>query len=103
MVFAETMTESQKIDRIIMKIKKMENAEFIRNGESHTPQEAADHIRLKLGKAGNRIKTAKDFIKYCGTGSSITGEPYRIKFRNGSERLSADILNDYLKDIDAGN
>jgi len=93
--------EDQKIEELIKKIENLGEAVFIRNGKGHTPKEAADHMRLKLGNAGSRIKTAEDFIKYCGTGSSMTGEAYKIRFKDGSERPSADVLNDFLKDMDA--
>ncbi|WP_198013796.1 DUF5329 family protein [Desulforegula conservatrix] len=98
---AETMTEAQKIEALINKVERLGDAVFIRNGKEHTPKEAADHMRLKLGNAGARIKTADDFIKYCGTGSSMTGEAYKIRFKDGSERLSADVLNGFLGDIEA--
>lgn len=99
--FGETVTEAQKIEGLIKKIENLGEAVFIRNGNEHTPKEAADHMRLKLGNAGSRIKTANDFIKYCGTGSSMTGEAYRIRFKDGSEKLSSDVLNDFLKELEA--
>lgn len=97
--FSETMPESGKIEYLIKKIEGLEGAVFVRNGTEHSPKEAADHMRLKLEKAGSRIKGAQDFIKYCGTGSSITGEPYRIRFRNGEEKPSAEVLEAFLKEI----
>lgn len=96
---AETITEAQKIEVLIKKIENLGEAVFIRNGNEHTPKDAADHMRLKLGNAGSRIKTAEDFIKYCGTGSSMTGEAYKIRFKDGSERLSSDVLNGFLKEM----
>lgn len=98
---AGSMTEAQKIETLIKRVESLEGAVFIRNGKEHAPKEAADHMRLKLGNAGSRVRTAEDFIKYCGTGSSMTGEAYRIRFGDGSERLSADVLNGFMGDIEA--
>lgn len=98
--FSESMTENQKIEGMIKKVEGLDAAVFIRNGSDHTPKEAAEHMRLKLGNAGKRIKTAQDFIKYCGTGSSMTGELYRIKFKDGTEKNSEEVLNGFLKDIE---
>lgn len=98
--YSETMSESGKIEYLIKKIEGLEGAVFVRNGTDHSPKEAADHMRLKLEKAGSRIKSAPDFIKYCGTGSSITGEPYKIRFRNGTEKPSAEVLEAFLKELE---
>ena len=35
---------------------------FIRNGTEHSGAEGAQHLRDKLAKAGNRVKTTEDFI-----------------------------------------
>lgn len=100
--YSGSMTENQKIEGLVKRVEGLEDAVFIRNGSDHTPKEAADHMRLKLKNAGKRIKTARDFIKYCGTGSSMTGEPYKIRFKAGSEKNSADVLAEFLKDIEEG-
>ena len=39
------------------------NATFIRNGQTHTPQEAASHIKAKYEHFKNEIKTPQDFIR----------------------------------------
>lgn len=59
------------------------NARFIRAGKEYSGKEGADHMRLKLGRAGGRVKTADDFIKGIATKSYLTGKPYSVKFADG--------------------
>ncbi len=87
MTFAQSkpaqLTEKQKIEYLIKSIEKLDGAYFWRNGEYHTAKEAADHLRLKLDNAGSKIKTAQQFIDNIATKSSMTGTPYKIKFKDG--------------------
>ena len=75
--------ERTKIDYLIDSIAQLHDAVFIRNGSDYTSAQAADHLRLKLRNAGARVRTAEDFITICATGSSASGEKYRIRFADG--------------------
>ena len=75
--------ESQKIAFLINSIETLTDATFLRNGKSYDAKTAADHLRTKLKYAGSRVKSADDFIRYCATGSSISGRPYQIRFADG--------------------
>ena len=77
-------SEALKIQQLILSVERLEGAKFIRNGREHDARAAADHLRLKLKRAGRAVKTADDFIRLCGTGSSMTGEAYRIRFADGT-------------------
>lgn len=81
----QPLTEAQKIDHLILFVRNLQGATFIRNGQEHTPAAAADHLQMKREKAGSRIKTAKDFIDKIATQSSMSGELYMIKFSNGKQ------------------
>ncbi|HJT44629.1 MAG TPA: DUF5329 family protein, partial [Chthoniobacterales bacterium] len=39
------------------------NATFIRNGQTHTPAEAVNHIKAKYEHFKGEIKTPEDFIR----------------------------------------
>jgi len=91
--FARDLIEDQKIDFLINSVAEMHDATFIRNGSEYDAQHAADHMRLKLRFAGDQVKTAEDFILCCGTGSSMSGQPYAIKLADGSIVPSADFLH----------
>ncbi len=97
----QNLTEEQKINHLIHYIEKMD-AQFIRNGVSYSSTEAADHLRMKREKAGKRIKTAKEFIDFIASKSSISGEAYQIKFKNGSVFNARDVLYYELKKLEAG-
>lgn len=79
------MTEQQKIDTLIHEVEVSKDIRFVRNGSDHDGAAAADHLRLKLRNAGDRIKTAQDFISYLASASSWSGKPYRIRFADGHE------------------
>ena len=82
--YAQDSREAAKIQYLIASVETLERAKFIRNGRAYDARSAADHLRLKLKNAGYRVKTAEDFIKFCGSKSSITGEPYLIRFTDGT-------------------
>ncbi len=96
----DKLTEAQKIEVLIRSIEKLEGAEFIRNGEAHTAKSAAEHLRMKLRKSRGRIKTAELFIEKIASESSMSGDPYLIKFANGKKVRSRDFLNKKLKQIE---
>ena len=82
--YAQDSREAAKIQHLIASVETLEGAKFIRNGREYDARPAANHLRLKLKNAGNYVKTAEDFIKYCGSKSSMTGEPYLIRFSDGT-------------------
>jgi hypothetical protein len=93
--------ETEKIDALIKAIEALQGqVAFIRNGSEHDAKAAGDHLRLKWRKAGDRVKSAADFIRYCGTSSSMSGQPYKIRYKDGREVTSADFLWTELKKLD---
>lgn len=92
-------SEEDKIVKLILFIEKS-NAVFIRNGNEYDAKEAADHLRMKRKKAGNKVKTAKDFIDQIASKSSMSGEAYKMKFKNGSILNTRDILYVELRKIE---
>lgn len=99
--FGQQVVERQKIAYLIDSVATLQGATFIRNGIAYDAAGAAEHMRLKLRFAGSRVKTAKDFITYCGTGSSVTGAPYTIRFRDGHIVDSATFLHEKLAGYEA--
>lgn len=90
--FGRQAIEQNRIDYLIGSIAALRDARFIRNGTEYDSQGAVDHLRLKLRMAGSRVETAEDFIADCATGSSISGEPYQIKFTDGHVAAVATFL-----------
>ena len=83
-VYAQSQAEAAKIRHLIAAVETLEGAQFLRNGRAYDAKAAADHLRLKLKTAGNRVKTADDFIRLCGSQSSLSGEKYRIRLADGT-------------------
>ena len=78
--YAQDSSEAAKIRYLIGSVEALQGATFLRNGGEYDAKKAADHLRLKLKMAGDRIKTAEDFIRLCGSKSSVSGEVYRMRF-----------------------
>ncbi|MCC9137958.1 DUF5329 family protein [Pontibacter silvestris] len=97
---SKTLTEKQKIEQLIQFIRSMNDATFIRNGNEHSCKEAADHLQAKWHKHSDRIKDADDFIEHLASKSSMSGEPYLIRFADGKTHKSADILHTELNKIE---
>ena len=82
-VLAIDATAQGEID-YLLRLVETSDCRFIRAGTEYPPKEAADHLRLKLSKAGGRVKTADDFINGIASKSYLTGKPYQIKQADGS-------------------
>lgn len=99
--FGQQDAEQQKIAYLINSVATLKDAAFIRNGTAYDAARAAEHMRLKLRFAGSRVKTAGDFIVYCGTGSLVSGIKYSIRFHDGRTIDSATFLRDKLAEYEA--
>jgi hypothetical protein len=95
-----TPLEARKIEYLITAIETLPNALFIRNGTAYDAKNAADHIRLKLQKAGSRVATARDFIRLCASVSSVSGSPYQIRFADGHTITSEAFLRQKLAEFE---
>lgn len=98
---AKHTTEQEKIDYLISHIQNLQEAVFIRNGVTHSPSDAAGHLRKKLRRARKHIQSAEDFIHICATQSSITGRKYIIQFIDGESIESGIYLRKVLKEYTA--
>ncbi len=95
----QSISEEQKIEKLILYVEKSE-AVFIRNGTEYKAKEAADHLRMKRKKAGNKVKTAKDFIDLIASKSYLSGDAYKMKFKNGSTINTRDMLYNELRKLE---
>ena len=96
-LYAQDPVEAAKIRYLIASVETLEGAQFLRNGQAYDARAAADHLRLKLKAAGDRVKTADDFIRLCGSRSSLSGEKYRIRFADGTITESELFFRNRLK------
>jgi hypothetical protein len=98
-----TPAEEARIEYLLAVVASLQDAQFIRNGTAYDSTAAVQHMRAKLRMAAGRVKTAEDFIRYCGSESSVSGKPYEIRFPDGRVVLSADFLRQKLAEFDEGN
>jgi hypothetical protein len=96
---APNPVESRKIEQLIAAVERLGNAKFIRNGAPYDASKAADHLRLKLREAGDRVENAEDFIRLCGSRSSVSGKAYEIVFDDGRRVTSEAFLRSKLKEL----
>ena len=99
---AQSPGEAAKIRHLIASVETLQGAQFIRNGKVYGAAAAADHLRLKLRTAGDRVKTADDFIRLCGSRSSLSGEAYRIRLADGTVVAAELFFRDKLKTFAPG-
>jgi hypothetical protein len=84
-----------EIDELISFVQ-TSDVRFIRNGQEYSAAEGADHLRQKLARAGDRVKTTDDFITGIASQSSISGQPYLVKFADGHTQPAGDWLRAHL-------
>lgn len=98
-ITALSASPAKEIEALLAVVTEMKDASFIRNGGSHGGKEAAAHLRMKWDKQKDKIKTAEEFITLCATKSYLSGERYKIRFKDGTEKFSSDYFTEELKKL----
>lgn len=100
-VSAQDTIEKKKIEFLISAVENLKGTQFIRNGTEYNGKEAAEHLRMKLQKAGDRVRTADDFIRLCASKSLLSGKPYLIRSSDGKTIKSEEFFREKLKEYNA--
>jgi hypothetical protein len=100
LLLARDTREQQRIDYLMQSLSSLKGAVFIRNGKEYDAAAARDHLQTKLNFVGERAKTAELFIKYCATESSMSHQPYKIRFADGTVTETAAYFSEKLKEFD---
>lgn len=95
---AEVLSEAQKVERLILYIRTLEGATFIRDNSEYKPEQAAGHLASKWEKHAAKVKTAEGFIMKLASESS-SGTPYSIRFADGSVSTTREVLLRELRSI----
>jgi Family of unknown function (DUF5329) len=93
--------EQSRIDKLISFVESQKGMKFVRNGTEYECGDAAKFLRGKLESMGDDIKTAREFIERIASKSSMSGQPYRVKFADGKTMLASQFLGDELKRLEA--
>jgi len=94
MLAAESLDESIKY---LLDYVAKSDATFVRNGQTHTSQEAVNHIKAKYEHFKSEIKTPEDFIRLSASKSLLTGQPYLVRPSDGKETRLDEWLTQALK------
>lgn len=99
------LSEDQKIEALIQCVE-ASGLGFVRNGTEYDSKKAAEHLRSKWNYARKRprlagsVATARDFIKNIASGSSMSGKPYQIVFKDGRRVNAGDWLTGKLEALE---
>ncbi|GHT81166.1 hypothetical protein AGMMS49543_03090 [Betaproteobacteria bacterium] len=96
---ALTAQEEARINALLAALEQRSTLVFIRNGDAHGAAEAAQHLKLKLGRTRDRLQTAEQFIDQVASSSSISGKPYLVREPGKSEQHARDFLHELLRQI----
>jgi hypothetical protein len=66
--------------------------EFVRNGKTHSAEDAEAHLRMKYKRGKRYAKTTEQFIERLASASSMTKRPYEIRCGGEAQRTG-----DWLK------
>ena len=91
--------EHKVIETLIQRVANFKSMKFMRNGEEHDAAEAAKHLRDKYDYFKEKIVTAEDFIRLCGTRSEVTRRPYKVRIADSAPRNASDFLNEELRKV----
>jgi hypothetical protein len=87
-----------EIDELITYVQ-MSGVRFIRNGSEYSGAQGAEHLRDKMARAGNRVKTTDDFINGIASKSYLSGKPYLVKFPDGHTQPTGEWLRAHLTEM----
>ena len=99
-LWARDAREQARIDFLIHGVETATTVKFVRNGTEYDGVAGANHLRMKLGYAGERVKTAEDFVKYCASESSFTHQKYKIRASDGTMTDAAAYFRGKLREFD---
>ncbi len=105
LVFVQNLQAGESLDETIKFLLNhiaTADAEFVRNGSSHTPAEAREHVNAKYEHFKDQIKTPEDFIRLSASKSLLTGKPYLVKPKGGKEQTLSNWLTEALREHRAG-
>jgi hypothetical protein len=91
--------EEKQIEAMIAAVERMTGATFIRNGRPYEAAAAAEFLRRKWRLREADVRSVEDFIDKIASSSSTTGQPYLIRFSDGSEIPCSAVLRTELSKL----
>jgi hypothetical protein len=98
---SESETE-EVIMKLVQAVRDLpDGTEFVRNGESHTKDEAVRHLLSKYEKAKKKIASPEDFIEKIASRSYLSGKDYLIRFSDNKTVPAGDFFKLELEKINS--
>ena len=97
---ARDARQEKRIEHLLQTVESLKGAAFIRNGTEYDARDAGKHLRMKLKMAGDRVKTAEDFIEICASRSTFSGAAYQIRLPDGTIIGTAPFFRAKLREFD---
>ena len=94
--------EQTRIEKLIRFVETQKDMKFVRIGTEYTCADAGKFLRGKLEAMGKEVTTAREFIERIASKSSMSGQPYQVKFADGRTMLASQFLHEELKRLDNG-
>jgi hypothetical protein len=93
---AERLAQKEKIEALIDLVR-TSDITFIRNGEAYEGKKAAEHLKKKYDHANGKIQTLDQFIEHIASKSSMSGEAYQVRKRNGEVMKAVDWYEEVME------
>ena len=94
--------EQTRIEKLIRFVETQKDMKFVRNGTEYSCADAGKFLRGKLESMGKEVTTAREFIERIASKSSMSGQPYQVKFADGRMMPASQFLHEELKRLDTG-
>jgi hypothetical protein len=94
--------EEAKSQALIARVEAASGAVFIRNGTEYSAAHAAEFLRRKCAGKWEHMASAREFIASCASMSGTSGKPYMIQLKGGNARPSAQVLGEWLAEMERG-
>lgn len=90
-----SFTEEAKIKNLLAIV---EGADliFIRNGSEYNAEKAKSHLLRKYKHTKKRLSTAEQFIIHVASKSSMSGKPYYVRLKDGTQVKAVEWLKGQL-------
>jgi hypothetical protein len=99
MFFSQVLLAESVEEEIEFLIARVQSSDcvFVRNGDAHSPDDAADHLRLKYRRGKRYATSAENFIDRLASESSWTGKPYFINCPDTGEHTAKAWFSEELR------
>ena len=84
--------EMARIERLLAALASRKELKLIRNGSEYDTETGAVFLRRKLESMGGDVKTCEEFIDRIASGSSMSGQAYKVRLSDGREIPAREFL-----------